>query len=222
MILENIYVYPDLVEFDQFEYLDEFRYSSRFVCNYLQRGLKEIKFEAEGFNQIGIIGTKEPKQVYVDTSKNLVITFCFEEKDYLTRRFDLLPEYFCELIFAGVTSASHFCDLPIEYIKSSLEEFADDNYINEWVVGAKMYNNFHFKFLGSMDMSSFRLVFSAFRTDEKFYSEVVLETKPDEIFFEKELGKVLLDKNKIVLKDKSGLIIFEKNLDILIRSLSIK
>ena len=70
MILRDIYLYPDLVEFPQ-ELTSTFRYQTRSLCNFLERNvLKRLKFETDGFRRLCIIGTSAPKEgVFVNTAK---------------------------------------------------------------------------------------------------------------------------------------------------------
>ncbi|MGZ0077873.1 hypothetical protein [Methylomonas sp. YC3] len=83
MILKNIFLYPDLVEFANREQdLLIVKDQTRHLCNYLERRLAVLKFHADGFNRICVIGKSQPQEMHINSSSVLAVYIPFNMEEF--------------------------------------------------------------------------------------------------------------------------------------------
>ena len=102
MILKELYLYPDLVEFPD-EIVHPFRDQSRSICNFLERELQTIRFSADGFKRICIVGKSSPStESFINSSKVLIVEVPFDENDYKKLERAQLNTFFAQMLVAGI------------------------------------------------------------------------------------------------------------------------
>lgn len=211
MILKELYLYPDLAEYPD-EVVHPFRDQSRSVCNFLERELKSIKFEADGFKRMCVVGKLSPNtKCYVNTSKVLVIEVPFNEKQYLALNEGELNSYFIDMLKAGFEKSQNQFKIPTDELLSMIESFRSGGYINEWCFKSK-----HIKALGikcflncKLTIRNFRLTMLVLKNGKTIFERRILETEPDEIVFTPMFKDICLDGDKLVVLDRFGDPVFQ-------------
>lgn len=61
MILKNIYLFPELDDYGR-EVTYPFKEQSRSICNFLERKIKDLKYNTEGFRTVCFVGKKHPSK----------------------------------------------------------------------------------------------------------------------------------------------------------------
>lgn len=212
MILKKIYLYPDLVEFNNYPELDKIRYETRSLCNFIERHLKGAKFQVDGFNQIGVIWRRRGGEPYIDSSNNLIIPIEFSMDRYRGTPDNELQNFFVENLITGLKLGVEFYSIPLDFIVKWIDVYKNSGYVNEWVVSKFKCESLDFQFIASLNMTGFDLRISVGKGEQELWSEYVFSTKPDEIFFDKKLGKGMLSGANVEFKDKSGLLIYKKSI----------
>lgn len=186
MILNNIFLYPDLVEFnDRNEDLTIVRNQTRHICNYLARNLQKLKFQVNGFNRICIIGMNDPKGIYINSSSVLSVGVPFKMDECKEIKRKDLGDYYSSLIKIGLNDCAQVYKLPIEEMFFWLEELKKNNYKNEWIFKDKTFRKYNLKcqLKCAIDLDKFTLTLVVYRKNEEIFNEIILETLPDEIIY---------------------------------------
>ncbi|HEC6738915.1 TPA: hypothetical protein R3747_004563, partial [Salmonella enterica subsp. enterica serovar Thompson] len=115
MILKDIYLYPELTEYDV-AVTSKFKEQTRSLCNFLGRYIKSAKVKCEKYNRVCIVCRETPSLVsYINSSGVLRVEVFFDVKEYLNKKFDDLNEYFISLVIDGVNKCDDI-SLPKEMI----------------------------------------------------------------------------------------------------------
>jgi len=109
MILKQIYLYPDLVEFNiRSKDASIIRDQTRHICNYLERQLLKLKFNSEDFNKICIIGYSTPKsEIYIASTRALAVPISFDIDHCRSLPTDSVANYYIDLLIAGLKKPHH-------------------------------------------------------------------------------------------------------------------
>lgn len=122
MILKELYLYPDLVDFDD-GITRAFRDQSRSMCNYLERQLKSIRFDAVGFKRICFVGKSDPSsECSINSSNVLIVEVRFDEEEYRTREKDQVNTFFLEMIRSGIKKCQEQHRVPANDLLERLAE----------------------------------------------------------------------------------------------------
>ncbi|GAA3764672.1 hypothetical protein [Flavobacterium ginsengiterrae] len=186
MILNNIFLYPDLVEFnDRNEDLSIVRNQTRHICNYLARNLQKLKFPVSGFNKICVIGMTNPKGTYLNSSSALSVGVIFDMNECRKIERKDLGDYYSNLLKTGLNNCAKNYKLPIEEMFLWLEELKKNNYKNEWIFKERTFKKYNIKckLQCAIDLDRFTLSLVVFQKDEEVFNEIILETIPDEIVY---------------------------------------
>lgn len=212
MILRDIYLYPDLVEYP-ISTTSIFRYQTRNICNYLERvALKSLKFKTNDFRRICIIGKSSPNDTaYVNSSNVLGVDVKFNEKEYLSLNTTQLNEYFIELLKDGINKINEHIQIPKKELLEGIESFRLGGYKNRWTQKTKQMKSLGLKchLNCNLTMDNFHLSLLIFKAKELIFEKEILKTKPDEIMFERLLNDVKLIDDKIVVLGKRDKIVYE-------------
>jgi hypothetical protein len=208
--IKNIYLYPDLVEF-QSDALRPFRDQTRYICNFIQRYLKSHDLEANGFNKICIVCKSVPRGAcYVNSSNALIIEIPFCIDDYCSIAKEDLPEYFISLLNIGFDKGSKEFSLPIGDICTAVNLFRNTAYENKYVFLERNFKLIGLKcrLLCAFKMSYFSLTFEAIRGSELVFSQEILRTIPDEVVFSHKFKEIKFIDGQLIVVDKFGSVIF--------------
>ncbi|WDE08763.1 hypothetical protein SG34_033225 [Thalassomonas viridans] len=206
MILKELYLYPDLVEYSD-NVVDPFRDQSRSICNFLERELKPVKFKTNGFKRICFIGKSVANsKCWVNSSNVLTVEIEFDEKQYLTLAEEELNPYFMTLLKTGLIKCHEQFAIPLEHLISSLERFSAGGYVNKWCFKTKQIKELGIKCALNCQLTTnnFLLTLVVSKGKEIIYDKEILKTDPDEIVFTPMVKDIHLDGDKLIVSDKFG------------------
>jgi hypothetical protein len=140
MILTQVYLYPDLVEF-RTDAAFAFRNQTRLLCHYVQRYLAPLKIQTNGFNRIFVIGKNQASGASCLNSSNvLVVEVQLDIEEYKKVLVGDLPEYFISLLKAGFEKAIRNQNLPRNFFGNVFEIFGAAGYKNRWTHATKRFS----------------------------------------------------------------------------------
>lgn len=204
MILKELYLYPDLVEYEQ-STVNPFRDQSRSICNYLERHLKKIKFNANGFKRICFVGKRKPRyEVFVNSSNVLVVEIPFDEEEYKALKRNQLNAFFLELLIVGIERCRKHYDIPKGELLEWLDNFNKIGYVNRWIFKTKTIKELGAKctLKCNLTLDAFYLNLDIVKGEKLIFSREILSTAPDEIVFVPMFKDVSLINGHIVVLDK--------------------
>jgi len=202
MILKDIHLYPDLVEFDK-EVTSRVRFETRCVCNFLEReALRKTKFQAD-FRRLCVIGKSRPeKSVAINTAGAACVDVEFDPAQHRFLASDAARhEFYIGLLESALRVSAGRLELPTSEITEGLSRFRAGGYVNEWTHKKKKLPA-----AGIVATLNCRLAMSEFALDliverdkSTVFSDTILETKPDELIFSHKFKDVVLDDRGLVV-----------------------
>lgn len=217
MRFKYIYLYLNLEEYPD-ALSTEFGFRTRYVCNYLERGLKEEKFESQGFDRITIQGKHVPEvQCKIVPEHALHVPVAFDEDSYAKMRPDMEHEFYLGMIESGLHKCAGQFSIPLARLASSIEDFRRGGYVNEWTHKTKSLGRSGLKatLQCRLDAERFVLTLILARQGRQVYDAPILETKPDELIFGGRFKDVVLSDGYIVVTDRFGDPTFSLDLEFL-------
>lgn len=215
MILKNIYLYLNNEMYPKY-IVTKFGFQTRYMCNFLERKLKKLKFKSEGFSKICVQGNPGPKEECPIVSENAAVpTVSFDSDKYLSLSKEGLHKYFFEMLNEGMGKCSRYHNFPLNELIASLEEFRTGGYVNHWVHKSKNLRGLDLKSVlhCELNMDEFSLFLKLEKKGQVIFEEKILETKPDELIFAHKFKEVKFDSESIVVLDRFGGTVFSKKID---------
>lgn len=184
MIFSDIHIYPDLIEYPR-EMTSRFRYSTRPLCNFLQRNvLKGLRFQTT-FRRLCVVGTENPREdVQVNTSNVATAKVTFDYPGYVQLESTRArQEYFIDMLCDGISRCSRHHSTPTLALAAGIERFRDGGYVNEWVHAARTVSKARAELRCALTEQEFTLRITLERDGTLVLDEVILRTPPDELLF---------------------------------------
>jgi len=206
MILKELYLYPDLKYYPD-SIVHPFRDQSRSVCNFLEREIKAIKFDANGFKRICVVGSSSPREeCIINSSKILVVEVQFDSTEYSGLDEANLNAYFSKMLHSGFEKCSRQFVIPLLDLKLGLEKFIAEGGVNEWTFKSKQFKGIGLKcsLVCKLTTTSFHLVLVVSKSGVEILRTEILKTDPDELVFSPMFKDILLDGGSLVVVDKLG------------------
>lgn len=216
MILKDIYLYPELTEYD-IALTSKFREQTRSLCNFLGRHIKPAKIRCDKYNRVCFVCRKHPvTHSYVNSSGVLRVEVFFDMQEYLSKQDNNLNEYFISLVMDGVNRCDNV-DFPKKLIMEGANLFRALNYKNEWVFKEKTFK----KNRGLKAILKCRLTMTHFYLDlyvtkkgDAIFHENIKTEVPEEVIFGYHLKDLIVkDNGDIQVIDKLNRMIYSKNID---------
>ena len=215
MILKELYLYPDLVDFSS-DIVRPFRDRSRSICNFLEREIGKIKFQTEGFKRICFIGKASPKEeCFINSSKVLIVEVTFNENEYSKLDKANANSMFSKMLLEGIDKCKAQCDIPYSELQQSIAAFEKNGYVNHWIHKSK-----NLKDLGliaelqcDLTMDNFILNLVLKNNEIDVFNKEILRTEPDELVFTPLFKDILYSDHTITVVDKWGDTVFNLNVD---------
>lgn len=221
MILKHIYTQifeplhsgiPDL----SVDYTYRYKLRSRHVFNFIEREIfRKIRFESEGFNQITIDNSTVPHKhdFYVNSSKVCECYINFDKEMYDSLQISQFSEYYGERLLEGLKLGANYTDLPVKEVSEGIESLRRNNFSNSWVQDKRSFRGSGVKasLECSLSLSDFKLSLVVEKEGEQVFSEVILQTDPDEIAFESKFKKLSYVGENLSVLDRFGETLFELN-----------
>jgi hypothetical protein len=218
MLLKHIYLYLNLDEYPD-ELATPFGFRTRYICNFLEKRLKPLKYQADGFSKICVQGKHVPEEACPIISENAVVpSVMFDQERYQMLDTDEHHEFFIGMLCEGIEKCARNHHIPLAAMMEAIEDFRRGGYKNEWIYQTKLLRpaGLRASLLCSLDTDRFVLTLQLERKGETIFMEPILETKPDEIIFEHRFKEVALADDSVVVKNKFGENIFSLELNALV------
>lgn len=195
------------LNFDTYErnYDNDFQFRSRYLCNFVRRRIVPLRFRAEGFGSIVVEGCREPEEGCPIKGESVAVApVRFDQRRYDSLEPSQCHEFFIGLLLEGLEKCARFHRIPLSEMKSAIDDFRAGGYRNEWTHRKKLLRpaGLRASLNCSLDMEKFVLRLKLERKGEVVYDASVLETKPDELIFAHRFKDVVLDGQRVVVRDK--------------------
>ena len=218
MILRDVYLYPDLVEFNGHPRLGQFRDRTRCLCHFVGKRVAREKFNAS-FGRICVIGKSSPGAAcFVNTSKVLVVDVPLTTADF-GKLDDAQPnDYFIDLLRLGLDKVAGQQEIPLAAFNAGIDAFRAGGYRNEWVWKKKRPRGLGLtlSFDCNLTMDRFQLWMRVYRKDQMVLEDRVLETAPDEIVFVPNFKRLEIVGTNVSVLAHSGLPVYSRDLSPLV------
>ena len=215
MVLTHVYLYLNLDEYPK-ELATLFGFRTRYVCNFLERHLRPLKFRAEGFSKIAVQGRHQPLNDVPIVSENSALpTVAFDQARYESLSPGEEHEFFVAMLEEGLDRCAQQHQIPLAELKAAISEFRQGGYKNEWTDQTKLLrpSGLRASLIASLDAERFQLRLTLDKGGAVVFDRVILETKPDELIFGHRFKEVALEHDAVVIKDKFGRPTFSVHLD---------
>lgn len=209
MLLKHVYLYLSDDDYPC-ELAMEFGFCTRYVCNFLERRLKLLKFQANGFNKICVQGTLEPKNSCpIVSERSALPTVFFDQHVFQNLGRDAYHEFFIDMLLDGLRKCSQFHEIPSSELMAAIEEFRSNGYENNWIHQTKLFRAIGLRasLLCSLSMEGFELTLQIDRKGEILEKRMILQTKPDEIIFQHQFKELVMDGDQLMVKNRFGEVI---------------
>ncbi len=218
MLLRHIYLYLNLDEYSE-ELATRFGFRTRYICNFLERRIKTLKYHTDGFSKICVQGKHFPEEACPVIPENAVApSVKFNQERYRMLGPDEHHEFFIKMLLEGFEKCARYHPIPLAEMKEEIENFRSGGYKNNWIHQSKLLRpaGLRASLLCSLDTERFVLTLKLERRDETVFMEPILETKPDEIIFEHRFKELTLADDSVIVKNKFGEKIFSLELSKLV------
>lgn len=219
MILRDLYLYADLVEFNGHSALTPFRGQTRSLCHFVGSRVAREKFRAP-FGRICVIGASAPGDACSVNSCNVLgVEVPFTAADF-AHLDDAQPnDYFIGLLEHGLAKAAAQHALPLAAYTQAIADFRAGGYRNEWVWQKKMPRGLGLtlSFDCSLTRRSFEMKLRVFRKEALLLDELIFETTPDEICFVPLFKKLAVEGHTVAVLDRFDRPTYSRDLSDLLR-----
>ena len=187
-----------------------FNDNTRFVSNWLSRRIRQFKIPTDGSYKMLYVGIhSNDNHTKIIQSANVLETYVmFSHEDmesYLAIKDKaILFEKYLSILETGYRQAAEMKDVPIKELLSIHQEFRELGYRNEWNFKKVWLKEEGLKlsFDCSLTMDAFSLHLTVRDMKGKQLArDCILKTFPDEILYNKNLRKLTLLSDKIVILD---------------------
>jgi len=206
MRLKHIYLYVNLEEYPK-ELATAFGFATRYFCNFIERQIGGLKFDAKGFSKICIQGCHDPeKSSKIVSERALLATVPFDQARYLASAPYERSEMYAAMLKAGFEQAARDFGVPYGALEKAIQEFRNQGFKNEWIHQRKLFRplNVQAYLCCSLNSEKFFLTLTLEREGKTVYSKLILETLPDEMIFGYRFKEVVMMGDDIIVKDKFG------------------
>jgi hypothetical protein len=204
MLLRDISLFLNLEDYGG-KYSSDFQFRSRYLCNFVRRGVAPLRFKAEGFGSIVVEGCREPVARCPIKGENVAsATVKFDKQQYDSLQPAECHEFFIGMLLEGLEKCGRHHRIPLPEMKAAIDEFRAGGYRNEWTFKKRTLRpvGLQASLNCSLDMERFILTLKLERKGVVVYDAPILETKPDEIIFAHRFKDVVLDGQTVVVKNK--------------------
>jgi len=214
MILGDISLYLRVDEYDRM-YRSDFQFRSRFVCNFVRRRVKPLRFETDGFHAVAIQGSEEPgDECPIVHEKVVVSEVRFDRDHYENLKTGDRPEFFVSMLMEGIRKCSRSHRLPLAEIESAVADFRAAGYKNQWTFKQKSFRALGARVTLSCDLDAerFELSLEVIKGGIVIFDGPILETKPDETIFTHQFRNVVIEGTNLNVVNAFGESIFSLDL----------
>lgn len=185
----------------------EFLFKSRSVCNFWEREISKLMFTSN-YSRLNVYvsdGSKEEKVQPMKAVPFLEVIVHYPIKQISKVEDIELQRHFIKILGIALNATGSVMPIPFEQSMDILRRFEENNYKNEWVQAAGVWEkkSIESKVTADLSFSEFKLTQYVYESSELVGESVILNTLPREILFNEYLGKLSLSKCGI-LEYKKG------------------
>lgn len=192
----------------------KFDFNARFICNYLSKEVRKLNIAGDGtYKMISVrinnnlsdcrltYGSDHPDVLSV------LLPVSEQEQRWYNNATDIIEryEFYLGLLEKGYILASDFKTIPVNSLLQLHDKFRENNYKNEWVWKKKLIRDYgiYIIFKCYFTTFDFRLEMEVYDTKQNVLltKGIVLQTGPDELFFDKEFRKIKILDGKLIITD---------------------
>ncbi|MEZ4264604.1 MAG: hypothetical protein R3B36_36400 [Polyangiaceae bacterium] len=204
MLLKYIDLFLALDEYPR-EVATPFGFRTRYVCNYLERRVRALKFKTANLNKICVRGCHNPgDECPIVSDASAVPSVRFDEDAYAKLGEDEQHEFFIAMLSEGFAKCARVHSIPREELARYINEFRGDGYRNAWTHGSFRLDRDGLVALlhCRLDPAKFVLQLELRRAGTTIFDQSILETLPDETIFAYRFKDVVLADDSIVVRSK--------------------
>jgi hypothetical protein len=203
MILKQIYLAPDPVEFQ--EDSSDFQFETRHICNYIERQLAPEKVVVDGFNRLYVVGQSAPGEMVVNSNHVLSIPVSIDMNEWRLLPEERRPHYYSDLLKTGFARAASQYPIPVEKLSQWLADLKESGYRNEWMFLKKTFKKYDLRCRLDcrLTIKAFTLRLQIWKDDVQVFSDTILTTKPDELIFHHQFKDIVIENNEIVVTKRT-------------------
>lgn len=191
-------------EFDR-----KFTYNTWFISNYLSLRVRKLHIPTDGpYNMLFCNITKKENHVREKAVSSLSVNIHVEDEEiekYLNMSNEVDRfQYYLSLLERGYKLASVSHDIPIDSFLNLHQELRNNNYKNERLFKKKQLRDYGIKIelVHELTSYSYNLVLSVYDLQGNLIGKnSIYETLPDDIYFNKNVRHLIIDKNNLVVTD---------------------
>jgi len=206
MLLKYIDLYLNLEQYPS-ELATPFGFKTRYICNFLERRIRPLKYDTDGFSKICVQGNRVPEQSCPIVSETAAVpSVAFDEERYRVLENDEIHEFLIAMLVEGLEKCARHHRIPLAQMQDAIEDFRSRGYTNEWVHRKKLLRGTGLRayLLCSLDIEKFTLTLRLERNGRTVFEEPILQTKPDETIFAYRFKDVVLNENTVIVTGKFG------------------
>jgi hypothetical protein len=206
MLLKYLDLYLNLEEYPG-GLTTPFGFQTRYLCNFVERQVRRLKFNADGFSKICVQGRHEPEESCPIVPVSAAVpSVAFDQRRYEALGPGEHHEFFIGMLLDGLAKCARHHRTPLAEMQSAIEDFRRGGYRNEWLHQKKTLGpaGIQAYLLCALDTERFVLTLRLERKGEKIFEQPILETKPDETIFAHRFKDVVLEDGAVVVKNQFG------------------
>jgi hypothetical protein len=205
MILKQIYLAPDSLEFQSAENSD-FQFETRHICNYIERRLAPERIVMEGFNRIVVVGQSSPGDMFVHSTQVLSVPVLINMDEWRSLAEARRPDYYASLLKTGFDRCATRYPIPVDKMTLWLAELKQDGYRNEWVFKKRTFARYGIRCVleCKLTMRAFTLTLRVSGRQGEIFCDTILTTKPDEIIFHHQFKDIKVENGEIVVTKRTN------------------
>lgn len=192
------------------DFVDKFRYNTWILCNYLSLQVRKLHLPSDGeYNLLSTSITRGESFLEMSPSckylKAVVHVSDEEIQSYLSMRDERDRfEFYFSLLERGYRFAAQTHDIPVDEFLKLHQQFRDGGYKNERLFKKKMIRDYGIKVLLEHVLTQYAYHLRLTVTDLKgkyINSGYIYTTYPDDIFFNKNVRKLLVTDKTLMITD---------------------
>lgn len=209
MNIRYINLYSDrLCTLDE-DFRHTFNFNCRFICNWMSRNVRKLKLPTDGtFKFISIDITNRDVQSRLLAENVFSVPMKWTENDmntYLSMKEENTRIlFYIDLLKQGFIEAAKVKDIHLDELNSLLETFVENGCKNEWLFKSVRLKDYGviLKFNCVFHTYDFELILTVYDLKKnKLAEKVIFKTYPDEIFYSREIRKIVIEGDTLFIND---------------------
>lgn len=192
--------------------VSDFNFQTEYISDYVEKRLRQLKFETSNFQILVIRNRIQPKEhlVFKEHFKSLDIEILFNEKKYrelypYQNKYPLqgllkpiedekaFSDFLISMVIDGMMKAKREkANCPYDFIINTVLDFKGNGCVNEWIQRTKSFKQFGIKVIlfCRLTVNYFSLELIIEKGNQELFRKVILKTLPSEIQYSDEFKDI--------------------------------